>query len=136
MYSTGEAAELVGATPRNVMYWAKIGLTTPTIPPTGIGSAARYTYTDLLVLSAVAEVAQDTSVSLRRRIAHAMREPGLLEEGLVDVISRVRISPVLEVYINVGRIRERLRKALADHAKSDSHNQHFSRERKSGAGSP
>lgn len=103
MFSTPEAAAIVGAPKQNVDYWARIGLATATVPAKGTGSDRLYSYDDLIVLAALFEVS-DTSVATRRVIARVLRLSDLRKGTFLNV----RLSPVAHLVFDVGLIRKRI----------------------------
>jgi DNA-binding transcriptional MerR regulator len=77
-YSGPQVCRLVGITYRQLDYWARTGLLTPTLATAkGSGSKRRYDYTDVLELKVVKSLL-DAGVSLQR----ARRAVDCLREGL------------------------------------------------------
>jgi hypothetical protein len=101
MYSTTEAARLTGVALRTVDYWAKCGVASAVVPARGTGSARRYDYADLIVLKAMQQLPCD-DVAVRKLIAAELRNSDLFQ---VEIF-QMPLSPLLEVFINLARIRE------------------------------
>jgi len=77
-YSGPQVCRLVGITYRQLDYWARTGLLTPTLASAkGSGSKRRYDYTDVLELKVIKSLL-DAGVSLQR----ARRAVDCLREGL------------------------------------------------------
>jgi DNA-binding transcriptional MerR regulator len=77
-YSGPQVCRLVGITYRQLDYWARTGLLTPTLATaTGSGSKRRYDYTDVLELKVIKSLL-DAGVSLQR----ARRAVDCLRDGL------------------------------------------------------
>ena len=77
-YSGPQVCRLVGITYRQLDYWARTGLLTPTLAPAkGSGSKRRYDYTDVLELKVIKSLL-DAGVSLQR----ARRAVDCLRGGL------------------------------------------------------
>jgi DNA-binding transcriptional MerR regulator len=77
-YSGPQVCRLVGITYRQLDYWARTGLLTPTLAKAkGSGSKRRYDYTDVLELKVIKSLL-DAGVSLQR----ARRAVDCLREGL------------------------------------------------------
>jgi len=77
-YSGPQVCRLVGITYRQLDYWARTGLLTPTLATAkGSGSKRRYDYTDVLELKVIKSLL-DAGVSLQR----ARRAVDCLREGL------------------------------------------------------
>jgi DNA-binding transcriptional MerR regulator len=77
-YSGPQVCRLVGITYRQLDYWARTGLSTPTLATArGSGSKRRYDYTDVLELKVIKSLL-DAGVSLRR----ARRAVDCLRAGL------------------------------------------------------
>ena len=77
-YSGPQVCRLVGITYRQLDYWARTGLLTPTLAAArGSGSKRRYAYTDVLELKVIKSLL-DSGVSLQR----ARRAVDCLREGL------------------------------------------------------
>ena len=77
-YSGPQVCRLVGITYRQLDYWARTGLLTPTLASAkGSGSKRRYDYTDVLELKVIKSLL-DAGVSLQR----ARRTVDCLREGL------------------------------------------------------
>src|SRR5579871_5306179 len=83
-YSGPQVCRLVGITYRQLDYWARTGLLTPSLASAkGSGSKRRYAYTDVLELKVIKSLL-DAEVSLQR----ARRAVDCLREGLgVDLAS-------------------------------------------------
>jgi len=77
-YSGPQVCRLVGITYRQLDYWARTGLLTPTLQSArGSGSKRRYDYTDVLELKVIKSLL-DAGVALQR----ARRAVDCLREGL------------------------------------------------------
>jgi DNA-binding transcriptional MerR regulator len=77
-YSGPQVCRLVGITYRQLDYWARTGLSTPTLATAkGSGSKRRYDYTDVLELKVIKSLL-DAGVSLQR----ARRAVDCLRDGL------------------------------------------------------
>ena len=104
MFSAMEAVELVGESYSTVHYWACQGIATATIPAKGRGSERRYSFEDVVVLYAMSELSHWLDVETRKSI-----EPALRKAALRRLVVRCRVSPLVEVSVNLGEIREQLR---------------------------
>lgn len=114
MFSTREAAALAGAPVRNVDYWARTGVATATVAASGTGSDRLYSYEDVVILAALAELAGETNIPTRRVIAGALRAANVRKAKFLKIrISPIRISPMLVCIVNLARIRERIAPAIA-----------------------
>jgi len=77
-YSGPQVCRLVGITYRQLDYWARTGLLTPSLASAkGSGSKRRYAYTDVLELKVIKSLL-DSGISLQR----ARRAVDCLREGL------------------------------------------------------
>ena len=112
MYTTREAARIAGAKFRNVDYWAKTGVATASVPARGTGSDRLYSYEDLFVLYAMAKLADDTSIATRKEIGRSLRESGWIADPKCEFFT-VEISPCVEIWLNLKRIREAILTGLS-----------------------
>ena len=82
-YSTDEAAVVAGVTYRNVDYWAREGIVSPSIPARGSGSCRRYSFDDVVCLRVVALLRGFCS-------SPTNRAAGVPSSVLGSVVERVR----------------------------------------------
>jgi len=104
-YSGPQVCRLVGITYRQLDYWARTGLLTPTLQSArGSGSKRRYDYTDVLELKVIKSLL-DAGVSLQR----ARRAVDCLREGLGQDPSSVSL-----VLTDAGSVLARTDDELVD----------------------
>jgi DNA-binding transcriptional MerR regulator len=74
-FTAGQAARLTGAAYKNMDYWARTGLLTPSIADaTGTGSQRRYSFGDLIALKVVVRLrAAGISLQGLRRVAQYLQ---------------------------------------------------------------
>jgi hypothetical protein len=106
LYSTREAARIVGANFRNVDYWANNGEATACIPAHGTGTDRWYTYEDLVVLYVVNAMRGETGHDMRLTIADAVRKADRNQELL-----EVQAGSLLSIWINLGKVHAALASA-------------------------
>lgn len=105
-YPMRVAVKVAGVSVRNVDYWARIGLATPKIEAAGAGSDRWYTFNNLVVLAAVAQLQPTANIALRRLlVAEIRRNPS------AQFVS-VKVGPLVELVCNIERLRVDVRRSV------------------------
>ena len=99
MFSAGEVSRLCGVPHRTVDFWARMKVVVPDIEAQGAGTDRWYSADSVVAVMICGKVG--LSLTNRRQLVEAFRADPWPPHGIL----RYRISPMLEVFVNVARIR-------------------------------
>ncbi len=112
IYSISEVARITGIPHRTLDYWATRGILKPSIrDASGAGTCRIYSFEDLVVVLA-ANSPMFTDAAIRKLVVEGVRAYQALG-FLKYTAARIRVSPLIEVIIDLGAIAASLQPAIS-----------------------